>query len=122
MAASESSTTRTTGLHETLTATSVDSDRSEEDRLSPFGEDVPTEEGGVVAMAGWSMAAATIGLLAIGLVITLMLRRRRRSRRAAREAASETQHAVTDFLERSRRETRRLGRRIAVHLPTDAAA
>lgn len=122
MAASESSTTRTTGLHQTRTATSFDSDRSEEDLLSPFGEDVPTEEGGVVALAGWSMAAAAIGLLAIGVVTVVLLRRRGRSRRAAREAARETQHAVTDFLERSRRETRRLRRRIAEHLPADIAA
>lgn len=76
----------------------------------------------MLAMTGWSMVAAAVGLTAIALVVTLMLRRRWGSRRAAREAAHETQHAVIDFLDRSRRETRRLGRRIAEHLPAEAAA
>lgn len=77
---------------------------------SPFGDEVPTQEGGVIALAGWSMVAAVVGATALAIITVLVMRQRRRSRRTAGVIA---QQAMSDLMERSRRESRVMRRRLA---------
>lgn len=77
----------------------------------PFGPEVPTEEAGMVAMTGWTMAALAVGLAVVALLLITGVRRRRR--RPEPSAAEIAQHAVSDLMERSRAESRAMRRRLA---------
>jgi hypothetical protein len=120
MAASDGPTTRTSST-ESSTARNQNSTTILDPDLmdsgpNPFGDEVPNEEGGVVALAGWSMVAAAVGAAAVVMMLLMMVRRRRRTRLAASEmrTASEiAQHAMSDLMQRSRQESRRMRRRMA---------
>jgi hypothetical protein len=118
MAASDRFSTRTIeSTHSgNPSSTMFDTDTADS---GPLGEEVPTEEGGVVALAGWSVLAMTIGIAVIAGAAAILIRRRRHSNRTASAIA---QQAMSDLVERSRRESRIVRRRVAKRLSDQIAS
>lgn len=71
-----------------------------------FGDDVPTEEAGAVAMAGWSLVAAAIALGAVTVVILTVFRRRRSRHRTPSPVDDVVRPAVSRVVDAVRNESR----------------